>query len=763
MPVVRRSIFFIFWIVCLSAIPLEGLSYGSEDVDYSLLRSRINSYKEFESEEIINYSRMEDFLSESKESLPLWQQDFQNLALSERSSLVSPVQRKRLKVRLFSIQKESSEALEDLTQAREECSSRLEILNSFSNIWSAPPAEAPEDIKILLKEGGMGLKQLKTGTEKQLLKVDSLLKRTNRLHDRIIDLQQREKNNLFQVWKTWLLEGGDPVVSTDFWEKVVPGKAWLDLKQSELSVSSRQFSNQSLHFMFIVLGVFITGVFLIRMMDSSDYFLNRSEIERKKSLRLLFISCFAFAVYMASRIVFPYSLDSIAIVAFGVLYWAVLRLSKLICREKMVFIDGEKRAATLFVVSGLLLIHNVPERIVVFAFLLLLLSFWGYATYKVWTKKRGQGVSIVARQGSLLSPFFVIAMFGYGRLACVLVLLWSLGLFIRGFGTAFSQILFLRTEMSVELKKGLIRSLAVPAGWAAAFGIAAFWLIDFFGESAVYGFMDTSISHGDYSISLGSIVWMAVFFFMTRQCVSAFNVSIEYVGSNWSKAKKGAVPSIQTLFAYAVWAVFSLAAFRVLGLSLTSVTVIAGGLSVGIGFGLQNIVNNFIGGLILLFGRSIQQGDVIELNNIWCTVRKINIRTTVVETFENAVIMIPNSDLIAAQVTNWTKNNPVIRRDIHVGVAYGSDIQKVNKVLLKLAEEHSHVLKTPAPYVLFNDFGSSSLDFILRVWIDDIDVTLSALSELRFAIDKAFREEAIEISFPQLDVHVKQGKIQLPA
>ncbi len=731
-------------------------AYAEDSTDYNFVRNRINSFKEFEAEEIVNFSQLQDFLDDAQEDLTLWQQQFQQLSLSERYSQASPIQRKRVKVRIGNLSRSSKSLLSDLKQAREDCASRLEILKSFTKAWSPAPQDIPDEIRSMHSEGIKDIRKLKNDSDKQLLKIDYLLKLSVRFQDRLDKLEKGEKNNLFQIWYFWLTESTDPAFSPDFWGKILPGKSWLALKKSELNAGFDLFKSMAVPFSFFVLGIFITSIVFIRLMDRSDHFLNRSEIERVRSLKLMAAVSFFFAVYVALKWVYPESMDSIAVLSFGALYWAILRLSKLICRQKSRFVSGELRVALLFVVSGLLLAQQVPGRTVVLVFLLLLMSFWGYETYRAWRRDRLNGVSLVAKRNSLFSPFFLVAMFGYGRLACVMAILWSMVLFIRGFGSAWAQILFIRTEMSVELKKGLVRSLAVPAGWAVGFGLAAFWMIDFFGASAVSGIMDLKYSQGDYSITLGSLVWLAIFFFMTRQCISAFKVSIEYVGGSWPKAKRGAVPSIQTLFAYAVWCLFTLMALRMLGLSLTSITVIAGGLSVGIGFGLQNIVNNFIGGLILLFGRSIQQGDVIEINNLWCTVKKINIRTTQVETFENAVIMIPNSDLVASQVTNWTKNNAIIRRDILVGVAYGSDIEKVRRVLLALAKEHSHVLNHPEPYVHFNNFGSSSLDFILRIWVDDIDVTLITLTELRFAINKAFREENIEISFPQLDLHVKE-------
>ncbi|WP_432736710.1 mechanosensitive ion channel family protein [Maridesulfovibrio sp. FT414] len=734
---------------------LPSVLIAGQEEDYSLAASRISSFKQFEAEELINYAQLQELLKISQANLTTWGHKFQQIALAERSSLASPMQRKRLKNRLGNLGQRSLDMLDDLKQAREDCSARLEILNSFTRAWTSAPDGAPEDVVRMLSDGLRDVKKLKADSEKQLQKIDYQLKLAMRLQDRIDGLDKGEKNNLFQLWNSWLLDGKDPAFIPEFWHKILPSKAWMDLKKSEFNSAGETLNNGFVRFAFIVLALFTTGLFLIRMMDKSDYFQNRSEIERWKSLRLMTIACLSFAIYGSAKAVFGDSLDAVALMAFGVFYWSVLRLSKLICREKVRFVTGEARAALLFIVSGLLLEQQVPGRLVICIFLLVLAAFWAYGMYRNWRRGRLQGMSIISRKDNLLFPLFLVALFGYGRLACVFAILWSLGLFIRGFGSAWTHILFHRTEMSVQLKKGLVRSLAVPAGWSVGIGLAAFWLSDFFGRSAVASLMELNYTHDDYSISLGSLVWLAIVFFMTRQCVSAFNISIEYVGSRWAKGKRGAVPSIQTLFTYAVWSLFSLVGLNVLGLSLTSITVIAGGLSVGIGFGLQNIVNNFIGGLILLFGRSIQQGDVIEIGGLWCTVRKINIRTTLVETFENAVIMIPNSDLVATQVTNWTKNNSIIRRDILVGVAYGSDIDKVKAVLLGLAAAHTHVLKNPAPYVHFNNFGNSSLDFILRVWIDDIDVTLVTMSELRFAIDKAFREEKIEIAFPQLDIHVR--------
>lgn len=185
----------------------------------------------------------------------------------------------------------------------------------------------------------------------------------------------------------------------------------------------------------------------------------------------------------------------------------------------------------------------------------------------------------------------------------------------------------------------------------------------------------------------------------------------------------------------------------------TSLVVVFGALGIGLGFGLQNIFNNFMSGLILLFERPIQVGDDIEINGTWATVRKINVRSTQVQTYDNASLIIPNSDLINNQVTNWSFKDKRLRRKITVGVAYGSDIELVRKTLLEIANGAKNVLKYPDPDVLFKDFGDSALIFHLRLWTY-IDFMFEVETEVRFKIDKAFKEKGITIAFPQQDVHL---------
>jgi len=193
-----------------------------------------------------------------------------------------------------------------------------------------------------------------------------------------------------------------------------------------------------------------------------------------------------------------------------------------------------------------------------------------------------------------------------------------------------------------------------------------------------------------------------------------------------------------------------------LGMSLTNLAIIAGALSVGIGFGLQHIVGNFISGIIMLIERPIKVGDRIVVGQDDGIVKKISVRATEIEDFEKSSVLIPNSELISGRVQNWTFHTPLNRMSVSVGVAYGTDVDLVKKLLLEVAAENENVVQVPEPRVYFDDFGDSALIFRLMVYIYDISMRNRTPSNLRFAIDKKFRENNIHIPFPQRDVHIKK-------
>ncbi|NRG16970.1 mechanosensitive ion channel family protein [Rhizobiales bacterium] len=217
----------------------------------------------------------------------------------------------------------------------------------------------------------------------------------------------------------------------------------------------------------------------------------------------------------------------------------------------------------------------------------------------------------------------------------------------------------------------------------------------------------------------------------------------------------GLKSSISTSFGYVGYIIAFLMALSAAGLNLQNIAIVAGALSVGVGLGLQGIVNNFVSGLILLAERPIKVGDWVVVGTDQGYVRKINVRATEIETFERSTVMIPNSNLISGVVKNWMHGNAMGRVSVPVGVSYNSDPQQVEEILLACARDHNLVLAFPAPVVFFMNFGESSLDFELRCYLGNIDYALTVGSDLRFAIFKRLREEGIEIPFPQRDLHLR--------
>ncbi len=233
---------------------------------------------------------------------------------------------------------------------------------------------------------------------------------------------------------------------------------------------------------------------------------------------------------------------------------------------------------------------------------------------------------------------------------------------------------------------------------------------------------------------------------------------------NRSRMDRGSKEAMISLTGYLGVAVGFLIALSIAGVQLANLALIAGALSVGIGFGLQNIVNNFVSGVILLFERPIKTGDWIMVGSTEGYVKKISIRSTQIQTFDRSDVIVPNSELISGQVTNWMFRDSLGRVVLPVGVAYGSDTELVKSILLDIAYQHPSVItKSPIlskPWVLFRTFGDSSLNFELRCYIREVDNRLTVMSDMNFEIDRAFREAGIEIPFPQRDVHIISSKEQ---
>ena len=218
---------------------------------------------------------------------------------------------------------------------------------------------------------------------------------------------------------------------------------------------------------------------------------------------------------------------------------------------------------------------------------------------------------------------------------------------------------------------------------------------------------------------------------------------------------------LSRIIGYTLIAVGFYVAFQLVGVDLSSLAIIAVSLGVGVGFGLQNIINNFVSGIIILAERPISIGDRIEVAGVAGRVTKMQLRSTTVVTNDNITMIVPNADFISNTVTNWSHGDPKVRIRVPVGVAYGSDLKLLQQLLLEAAGEHPKALRDPSPVVLFTEFGDSSLNFELGVWTQEMTATpVHFTSEMNFIIEQKLRENDIEIPFPQRDLHVRSG---LPA
>ncbi len=215
---------------------------------------------------------------------------------------------------------------------------------------------------------------------------------------------------------------------------------------------------------------------------------------------------------------------------------------------------------------------------------------------------------------------------------------------------------------------------------------------------------------------------------------------------------------LSRILGYALIAIGFYVAFQVAGLDLSSLAIVAASLGVGVGFGLQNIINNFVSSIIILAERPISIGDRIEVAGVAGRVTKIQLRSTTVVTNDNITMIVPNADFISNTVTNWSHGGPKVRIRVPVGVAYGSDLKLLEKLLLEAAEEHPKARRDPVPVVLFTEFGDNSLNFELAVWTQEMTATpIHFTSQMNFIIEQKLRDHDIEIPFPQRDLHVRSG------
>jgi small-conductance mechanosensitive channel len=263
------------------------------------------------------------------------------------------------------------------------------------------------------------------------------------------------------------------------------------------------------------------------------------------------------------------------------------------------------------------------------------------------------------------------------------------------------------------------------------------------------------ISIGSTSFSIDTVFIFFIVIYSSIVLSNIIRVLLEVDVLNRFPISKGLPHTISMMVKYFLVTAGFFLAVNAAGIPVDQLTIILGAFSVGIGFGLQNIFNNLVSGLILLFERPIQLGDTVQVGQLTGNVKSIGIRASNIRTFEGAEVIVPNGQLVSNEVINWTLSDQNRRVEILVGVSYNSDPKLVHSLLIGILKQHPEVLQKPSPLVFFKGLGESSLDFTVFAWIADYNEGLRIKSELLFRIFEVFKENKIEIPFPQRDLHLK--------
>jgi small-conductance mechanosensitive channel len=374
---------------------------------------------------------------------------------------------------------------------------------------------------------------------------------------------------------------------------------------------------------------------------------------------------------------------------------------------------------------------------------------------------------------ALCASSFVANLIGYSRLASVLgdgtirTLFFGVAFFAayrvsdgivaaarRGWPLSLLRALRPRPFAPQQRVRRLLRYVAL-AGWV--FIALELFTVRDEAVAAIRGVLGARLEVGELSLSLGDVLAFVLTIWAALLVSRAIRALLEEDVFPRMHLPRGVPNTISATVQYVSVLLAFFLALAVVGINLTQITILAGAVGVGIGFGLQNIVNGFVSGLILLYERPVQVGDTVQLADLQGKMRRIGIRSSTVRTFDGAEVIVPNASLISDRVINWTLSDRLRRIDVDVGVEYGNDPERVLHLLTDVAKAHPAILPDPAPVALFTRFGASSLDFQLRAWTENLDEALIVRSELGVAIFRALGAAGIGIPFPTYDVRIQSA------
>ena len=640
--------------------------------------------------------------------------------------------------------------------------------------------EAPEAVRSRVAEVLASIDGLKTGLKRQRDEALTSLDRVSRLRSDLASAQAQMSERRAQAQRRIFDLSEAPIWKTPWARRMGRGageRLARDLARLTTFASQRgPFAGARL-LLFFVVGLGVIVVLRKPARQSA-----RTDPKARGFLRLIERPVAAAALMALLSLVWSTPSGVAPMLVWDGL-WVVLivttavLLNRLFGRTVWRSVDSVALASCLVPLRYLYEQEPLLDRIV----LLLQVGIVGAALAADWKGGRWQAIfsekwprrvvtAVLAIALVSCSASFVFALLGYvgsgrllrtGTLATVGLGMVSIGAYSLLYGI-LGALLSTRAGRALHLVQNHDGAIRLFLRRAVGVVVALEWIswsLFSFGlrepvTRALRGSLGATLRVGSATLSISAILTFVIVLVATFLAAAAVKFFLEDEVFPRFRLSRGLPFTITTTARYAILVAGVVLAFSAAGISLSRVTLLAGALGVGLGFGLQNLVSNFVAGLILIFERPIQVGDVVDVGFVG-TVARIGMRSSTVRTAEGAEVIVPNGDLISKSFTNWTLSDRRRRVEIKVGVAYGTDPEKVIALLLQAASDHPEALADPAPAAYFVGFGDSSLDFVLHVWAARFEQALSLQSAVRRAVNRLFAEAGIEIPFPQRDVNLK--------
>ena len=753
----------------------EILNKGSEDL--FMLNKLIESYEDTSTVQELNKTgkeRIDAYLSFTDGKLT---QDLSNFSNRELENVE----------RLWSNQKDEIESIiGDYLVVIDRLEKEKKSIETIGGFWEKYRAYNIESNAALSDDLKNTNKQINTLLPAYQNKINTVAQRINALTRISIEINYRldrindylnSANNLFKqntnpYWSSFkmidLSNLGDSILAS------VKNLVY-DLRET-----ARNFVSTHILVVFIFLFFCVMNLRIKKRLQFQTDFIETHRLSLNtvfnKPIRLAYFYTYIFAYFIYLGLVPAVFLDIVSFIAIIVLF----SISKTIFDKAVVrFI---KHFMIFWLAMKIVDIIDAPS-LISRTILLLFSGYFLYWLYHYYLKKELQNnIKTTKLAKKLLSSYLILGiiltvtnivciLFGFMNLAfyvstilvsmtllVIFLYLWN-PLFKRFFLLMLDENYFESLTIIINNKEAILNTTFKIIN-VLTYGVFIYSLLSTLSLfNPIIDWLDTFVNN---EIHIGSItfsLWSIILFFIIIVISTFLSKIIQSLLQDEILVKtsleRGFPETISMLVKYLVVAIGYFIAITALGIEVSQLTVIFGALSVGIGFGLQNIFNNLVSGLILIFSRPIRIDDTIEINDMVGRVNSIGIRSSNVRTFDGAEVIIPNGNLISNEVINWTLSDQRRRIEVMVGVAYGSDIKQVSDLLKTILQEESQVIKFPEPLVLFDEFADSSLNFKLLFWTGNIGDWMIVKSNVLFEINTVFVRENIEIPFPQRDIHMR--------